>query len=147
MWWWRWRKRSIQDLILGCFKDLLQAKVESKTFQKYPGEVCRKNFLQEKKEFVETSAEVFVEFRTEKLNDRMVHIGNNFYLHYVLSHFLKFCFDLIWFKSKQLSLKKWNMFKTPHQQLKVLDYVPKTNYTASPPDFVNMTIEGGVSSF
>ena len=37
-----------------------------KTFQKYPGEVCRKNFLQEKKEFVETSAEVFVEFRTEK---------------------------------------------------------------------------------
>ena len=64
------------------------------------------------------------------------------YLHYVLTHFLKFCFDLICFKSKQLYLKKWNMFKTPHQQLKVLDYVPKTYYKVSPPDFVNMNHRG-----
>ena len=97
MWWWRWREGSIQDLFLGIlFQRFVASKGRiQKNFQKYPGEVCRKNFLQEKKEFIETFAEVFVEFRTEKLNDRMVHIGNNFYLHYVLSHFLKFCFDLI----------------------------------------------------
>ena len=82
MWWWRWRKRSIQDLFLGIlFQRFVASKGRiQKNFQKYPGEVCRKNFLQEKKEFVETSAEVFVklgEFRTEKLNDRIVHIGND----------------------------------------------------------------------
>ena len=32
--------------------------------------------------------------------------------------------------------------KTPPQQLKVLDYVPKTYYKVSPPDFVNMNHRG-----
>ena len=69
--------------VSGLFQRFVASKGRiQKTFQKYPGEVRRKNFLQEKKEFVE--------FRTEKLNDRMVHIGNGFYLHYVRSHSLYF---------------------------------------------------------
>ena len=63
---------------------------------------------------------------------------------YIMSVHISWNFALNWFDlNPNNSLWKSGIcIKTPPQQLKVLDYVPKTYYKVSPPDFVNMNHRG-----